>query len=82
MPLDDAGLLGTEKDGSKSHVYCKFCYHDGGFTCPGMTLDEMRSHLQELMKSTDMTDEQVKQHLAGLSQLRRWLGSKAPVVHE
>jgi hypothetical protein len=82
MPLDDAGLQGTEKDGSKSRVYCKYCYWDGRFTRPDMTLDEMRSHLAGLMKPSGMTDQQVKEHLAGLPHLLRWLGSRETTTHD
>lgn len=43
MPLDKPELLGTEKDGSKSQEYCKYCYQNGAFTNPDMTLKEMTS---------------------------------------
>lgn len=35
------GFFGTEADGSLSKIYCKFCYKDGKFTEPDITLEEM-----------------------------------------
>jgi len=73
MPLKDANLLGTEKDGTRSTIYCSYCYQDGVFTHPGMTLGEMRSHLQGLMKSMGMNTTQIGDALATLPQLKRWI---------
>lgn len=39
MPLSE-GLYGTEKDGSESEDYCKFCYQNGEFT-DDRTMEEM-----------------------------------------
>lgn len=72
MPLDSGEVLGTEKDGTKSAVYCKFCYRDGKFVQPHMTLEGMREHLLGL-KPAEMTEEQMQEHLEGLKYLRRWL---------
>mgnify|MGYP000845318578 CR=1 FL=1 len=41
MPLNEPEDCGTEKDGSKSAMYCKYCYKDGAFTDPDMTLSKM-----------------------------------------
>lgn len=40
MPLGP-GFFGTEADGSDTQVYCKFCYRDGAYVSPEMTMDEM-----------------------------------------
>lgn len=41
MPMGDTNeLYGTEKDGTKSEDYCKYCYDNGEFTFKG-TMDEM-----------------------------------------
>ena len=50
MPLDKPELLGTEKDGSKSHEYCTYCYQNGAFINPNMTLPEMKTLVKEQMK--------------------------------
>ena len=42
MPIDDAALRGSEKDGSVSNEYCKYCYQQGEFLEPNMSLNEMK----------------------------------------
>jgi hypothetical protein len=41
MPLQKGEDFGTEADGSKSGKYCHFCYQNGRFTNPEMTMEEM-----------------------------------------
>lgn len=40
MPLKKGA--GTEVDGSASTMYCHFCYQNGQFTQPDVTLAEMK----------------------------------------
>jgi len=39
-----------------------------------MTLNEMRAHLEGLMKPSRMTEAQIKEVWKGLPKLTRWLG--------
>ncbi|WP_054949325.1 zinc ribbon domain-containing protein [Numidum massiliense] len=41
MPLTEEALCGTEKGGAKSREYCVYCYEEGQFKQPEMTLEEM-----------------------------------------
>jgi Putative zinc ribbon domain len=42
MPLeDDMSFNGTMADGSKDLEYCQFCFQNGEFTAPDMTVDQM-----------------------------------------
>ncbi|MFX3673129.1 MAG: zinc ribbon domain-containing protein [Paenisporosarcina sp.] len=48
MPLSrDAKGGGTEKDGTKSMIYCSHCYEDGAFISPDLTVDEMKEKVTE-----------------------------------
>ncbi|MQW22321.1 MULTISPECIES: zinc ribbon domain-containing protein [unclassified Lactococcus] len=40
MPLTQASDFGTEKDGSQSSEYCHFCYQNGSWTQPEISLEE------------------------------------------
>ena len=51
LPIDNIDDRGSEKDGSKSDIYCKYCYKDGAFTDPGMTLERMTDIAKSEMKS-------------------------------
>jgi len=42
MPLDNPEMSGSEKDGSQNKEYCKYCYQNGEFVNPKMTLAEMK----------------------------------------
>ena len=76
MPLDKPELLGTEKDGSKSHEYCTYCYQNGAFINPNMTLPEMKTLVKEQMKiDTGIIDMSVN----SLPNLKRWRTASAVV---
>ena len=47
MPLSEGEESGTEAGGAKSKEYCKFCFKEGAFTDPNMTLDRMKEILDE-----------------------------------
>jgi radical SAM superfamily enzyme len=72
MPLDNAELLGTEKDGSKSHEYCKYCYQNGRFTNPDMSLDEMQSRVIHKMEKEKIPEDIIEAAVSSLPHLKRW----------
>lgn len=41
MPLMKKELSGTEQDGSKSDLYCIYCYREGNFVDPTLTEEKM-----------------------------------------
>lgn len=41
MPLGGVAYLGTEADGSPSREYCRYCYKNGRFLEPELTLEGM-----------------------------------------
>jgi hypothetical protein len=57
MPLDSPELAGTEKDGSASHEYCKYCYQNGEFTSPDITLDEMKERMTKIMDKEKLPED-------------------------
>ncbi|MBL0743529.1 zinc ribbon domain-containing protein [Chryseolinea lacunae] len=51
MPLKrDPKGGGTNADGSKSVMYCSYCYEDGKFTLSNITVDEMKARVKDKMK--------------------------------
>jgi len=77
MPMAKPEDFGTEANGTLSKDYCIYCYKDGKFTAPDMTIDQMVEFLApkwgEWTGKPDMTIEdakkEVNQTLAGL---KRW----------
>lgn len=72
MPLDSTELMGTEKDNSKSEEYCKYCYQEGAFVNPGMTLDEMRKLVITKMEESKAPADIIEVAVGSLPQLKRW----------
>ena len=72
MPLTSAELLGTEKDGSLKKYYCKYCYENGQFKNPGITLDEMKSRIKSKMEEMKMDADTISMALHTLPNLKRW----------
>ena len=72
MPLDSPSMLGSEKDGSASHDYCKYCYQNGEFTSPGVTLAEWKDRLTKIMKDKNLPENIGEATLKLLPTLKRW----------
>ena len=82
MPLDGKEMLGTERDASLNHEYCKYCYQNGAFINPEMTLDEMRAIVKTQMEKRKIDDSVTRMALNSLPNLKRWKGLRpqmAPV---
>jgi NAD-dependent SIR2 family protein deacetylase len=73
MPIDDPEFRGTEMDGSKNSEYCKYCYQQGEFVNPGITLDEMKHVMMEKMDNRNIPDSVIQQALKRLPNLKRWV---------
>jgi len=72
MPIDNPADRGTEKDGSRSNEYCKYCYHDGAFTQPNVTFEEMKSFMSNQMQKMNLPDDIIQLSLKSLPHLKRW----------
>lgn len=70
MPLDNAH--GTEKDGSPSKEYCKYCYQDGAFVNPGMTMNEMAVIVKTEMEKRNIDASIISLAVNTLPHLKRW----------
>jgi hypothetical protein len=77
MPLDKPELLGTEKDGSKSHEYCLYCYQNGAFVNPGMSLEEMKVLVKNQMEKMKIDKQIIGDAVNMLPHLKRWKKAKA-----
>lgn len=74
MPLNDAQLLGTEKNGEKNDEYCIYCYKDGEFTA-NCSMREMIDFCVEPMAAAhpEMSREQIKESMEKFfPTLKRW----------
>lgn len=72
MPMENPEMMGTEKDGSKSKEYCKYCYRQGAFINPDMTLEEMKTLVKEQMEKRHIDSKIIDMAVMGLPFLNRW----------
>ena len=72
MPLDSLDLWGTEKDGTKTNEYCKYCYQHGQFIHPETTLDDMQEHMVKLLEKEELPKGIIERSVDRLPFLKRW----------
>ena len=72
MPIDNLADRGTERDGSKSSEYCKYCYQNGAMVNPGMTLEEMKALVITQMKKMNLPPAIIEASVKSLPNLKRW----------
>jgi nitrous oxide reductase accessory protein NosL len=72
MPLTE-DLYGTNADGTLNSDYCMYCYADGNFTAPDMTMAEMVEQCIPYVVELGMTEEEARQVVEEtLASLKRW----------
>ncbi|QHS63546.1 zinc ribbon domain-containing protein [Chitinophaga agri] len=72
LPIDDIENRGTERDGSKSDLYCKYCYQAGAFTDPDMTLERMKEIAETEMRKNNLQENIIRQSIDMIPRLKRW----------
>ena len=65
---------GTNADGSCSNEYFSFCYQNGEFVNPDMTIDEMRALIIEKLGEKGYPRFIARLFGIGLDRLKRWHG--------
>ena len=75
MPINEEKLFGTEKDGARSNEYCVYCYENGEFKQPDMTIEDMINVCVPHMKEDGMSEDKARTLLKQfLPTLKRWSG--------
>lgn len=72
MPITSNDQLGTEKDGSASNDYCKYCYENGEFV-DKVSMEEYIEMCSQYGEQAGMTNAEMKKHCEKLfPTLKRW----------
>lgn len=79
LPIDRPELMGTEKDHSKSTIYCHYCYRDGEFTNPWATMEDMKQHVRDELDKVHAPAAVIAEVVARIRHLSRWMG--IPAIH-
>ncbi len=74
MPLKKDEDFGTNVDDSLNREYCMYCYQNGAFTDPDLTMDQQINRLVELAKTKLGMKEDLARETANkvLPNLKRW----------
>ena len=72
LPLENIEDRRTERDGSKSDSYCKYCYQNGAFTKPDMTLDQMMEMSKNQMLKQKLPENIIQLSMNMMPGLKRW----------
>ncbi|NKI20373.1 effector binding domain-containing protein [Paenibacillus dendritiformis] len=73
MPLHSEEQLGTDKGNGKVQDYCIYCYEDGAFKQPDMTMEEMIETCVPFVVENGMEEQAARAMLKNyLPTLKRW----------
>lgn len=77
LPFDkDPQGGGTNEDGSKSELYCSYCYKEGAFVQPNWTAAEMQAYVIQVLQKKGVPEFLGKMLTKGIPQLQRWTTKK------
>lgn len=72
MPITNKSQFGTNKDGSKSEDFCKYCFVDGEFI-DKVDMEEYIDMCSQYGAQAGMTNEEMKKYCEKLfPTLKRW----------
>ena len=63
---------GTNADGSKSGMYCSYCYKEGAFVNPTLTADEMQAYASKKLQQYGIPALMANLLTKGIPNLERW----------
>lgn len=76
MPIDNDADKGNEQDGTKSDLYCRYCYAGGSFVNPSATLEQMENIVVTQMQKNHIPDYIIHRSVQMLPGLKRWKVNK------
>jgi hypothetical protein len=73
MPMVKQEDFGGNADSSRNEEYCRYCFQNGKFTEPNVTLEQMIDKLVSMASKMNMTEDQARNMANSiLPQLKRW----------
>jgi len=74
MPMEKAEMFGTNADGTRSEEYCAYCFQDGKFAQPDISMQEMIDFCVTIMGQQGiMPEDQARDLLTkSIPTLKRW----------
>ncbi|KZL89931.1 effector binding domain-containing protein [Clostridium magnum] len=79
MPMNEE-FYGTEANNEKNQEYCIYCYENGAFKQPELTMEQMIDVCVPFMKNKGMKEQEARALMSScLPQLKRWKKEDMPV---
>lgn len=73
MPMERLEDFGTDIDESKNEDYCRFCFQNGAFTSPDITMQQMIDKISGMAAIMKMSDAQAREIAEiFIPKLKRW----------
>lgn len=74
MPMDKFEIFGTNSEGSVTREYCIYCFKNGKFTAPDITMQEMINKCAGIMVQRNIMPEEQAHELMDktIPDLKRW----------
>ena len=80
MPLNRPADFGTDATGHRVNDYCWYCYQNGAYTNPGITLEGMIDLGADILVQRGMAEVEARAMLSDvLPGMKRWAGSACEV---
>jgi hypothetical protein len=76
MPMHLEEDFGDNLDGTKNYEYCKFCFKNGTFAIPDLTLEQQIERLVDIgVSALNMPEDKAREMAENtLPSLKRWQG--------
>ncbi len=73
LPWDkDPNGGGTNTDGTKSELYCSYCFVDGAFVQPDWAVVDMQNYVLSVLNKKGIPEMIGKMLTKGIPKLKRW----------
>lgn len=73
MPMKEENDFGTNSDKSKNNEYCTYCFQNGAFTNPNISIEQMIKGVVGMMVKYGTPEDQAnKQAQTLIPTLKRW----------
>ncbi len=72
MPMQKLEDFGTNTDGSKNEKYCRYCFQNGKFTEPNITMEQTIEKCTDIMRQMKMSEVQIEQTKTFIPMFKRW----------
>jgi hypothetical protein len=74
MPMTKPEDFGNDADGSQNSDFCHYCFQNGRFTEPDITMERMIEKCAAILEQMQVSDIEIEQTKKFIPMLRRWRG--------